>query len=120
MSGEENEIMAEVSLGGMFRDFYNKKMIPMIAIVWVNFLIFLGLAIFSGVRFFREEQVKYQIMYAVIFICCVQMFTLLKVFGWQMIHRNGIKRQINRLEQRIAELSETVKAKQPSSNGRKS
>jgi len=111
MNGEENEMMAEDSLGTMFRDFYNKKMIPIIAMAWLHFIIFLGLAIFSGIRFFREEQVKYQIMYAVIFICCVQMFVLMKVFAWQMIHRNGIKRQINRLEQRIAEMDESRKNK---------
>jgi hypothetical protein len=36
---------------------------------------------------------------------------IMKIFAWQMIHRNSIKREIKRLELRIAELSEMVKSK---------
>ena len=37
------------------------------------------------------------------------MMTLIKVFAWQMIHRMSIKRDIKKLELRIAELNQTVK-----------
>ena len=74
-------------------------------------VVIIGLAVFSGIRYFRVEQVKYQIMYAAIFICCIQFIALIKVFAWQLMHRNSIKREIKRLELRIAELNNTVKSK---------
>ena len=97
------------TLWSMARDFYNRKMLSVVIIVWVYALIFIGLTIFSGIRFFEAEQVREQLMYATVFICCVQFICLMKVFAWQMIHRNGIKREIRRLELRIVELGEAVK-----------
>jgi hypothetical protein len=35
---------------------------------------------------------------------------MIKVFAWQMIHRNNIKREIKRLELRIVELGQIVKS----------
>ena len=32
----------------------------------------------------------------------------MKVFAWQMIHKNSVKREINRMELRIAELAGSV------------
>jgi hypothetical protein len=67
--------------------------------------------IFSGIKFFAVEQTKSQIMYAAIFVCGCQFIALMKIFAWQLIHRNGLKREIKRLELRIAELSEAVKSR---------
>ena len=91
----------EDSLWSMARDFYNMRMLPVIIVVWAYSIILIVLSIFSAVRFFRSELVKDQIMYAAIFICCVQFIVLMKLFSWQMIHRNNIKRQINRLARRL-------------------
>ena len=57
---------------------------------------------------FPVGGVKEQIMFAVLFLCGVQMIALIKIFAWQMIHRNGIKREIKRLEIRIANLTNKV------------
>ncbi len=35
--------------------------------------------------------------------------SIVKIIAWQMAHRHGIKREIKRLELRIAELNKTVK-----------
>ena len=35
----------------------------------------------------------------------------MKIFAWEMIHRNSIRREIKRLELRIAELSQIVRGK---------
>ncbi len=101
----------EDTLRSMLGDFYNKKMTFIIILVWIEFLIILALAIFSGIKFFETDQVASQIMYATIFICCIQFFVLIKVFALHMISKNSIKREIKRLEIRIAELNETVKDK---------
>lgn len=99
------------TLCSMLRDFYNRKMFSIVVLVWIWAIIFIGGAVYSGIRFFNTDQPRDQIMYAVIFICCFQGIGLIKIFAWQIIHRNAIKRHITQLELRIAELSEFVKTK---------
>ena len=57
------------------------------------------------------KQTKHQIMYAVIFGLFVEGIALMKIFAWQMLARNSVKREIKRLELRIAELNEAVKSR---------
>ena len=40
----------------------------MTAVAWVYMLVFTGLAVFAGVRFFFVEKVRWMIFYAVIFL----------------------------------------------------
>lgn len=47
-------------------------------------------------------------MFATIFLVCAHWVDLMKIFAWQVIHRNGIKREIKRLELKIAELSQAI------------
>ena len=82
-----------------------------ITLVFVHFFFFLALAILSGILFLKTDHTKYQIMYAAFFVCCILIGYLIKVFGWVMVSRNSISREIKRLELRIAELNETVKDK---------
>ncbi len=121
MSGEESgknidELLGydsskEDTLWSMIGEFYNRKMLGSIIVVWVYAIIFVAMAVFSAMSFFKSEGTKEQLMYAAIFICSIQFICLMKVFAWQMIHRNSIKRQIKCLEIRIAELAEMVKSK---------
>ena len=101
----------EDTLRSMIGDFYNRKMLSVVLLVWGYALVFIALAIFSGIKFFEVDQTRDQLMYAVIFICCIQFIVLMKIFAWQMIHKNSIKREIKRLELRIAELGSAVKEK---------
>ena len=111
MINEKYDESREDTLRGMARDFYNRKMLSSIILVWIYFLGFMGLAVYSAKAFFKADDTQMQIMYAAIFIICMQMFGLVKIFAWQIIHKNGIKREIKRLEIRVAELNETVKSK---------
>lgn len=103
--------LKEDSIWSMARDFYSRKMLSIVILVWIDFLIFFGLIIFSGIKFFATDQTKAHILYAAIFVCCVQCICMIKIFAWQMIHRKSIKQEIKRLELHIAELKETVKNK---------
>jgi uncharacterized membrane protein YbjE (DUF340 family) len=119
MNGEQIKKMLEDTydnsrgntLRSMLKEFYNRKMISIVIFLWIWAIIFIAGAVYSGTQFFNTDQARGQIMYAAIFICCFQGVGLIKVFAWQMIHRNAIKREIKRLELRIAELNETVKSK---------
>jgi hypothetical protein len=101
----------EDTLLSMVGQLYSKKMFSSFIVHGAYSLPFLAGAIFCGIKFFNTQQVRYQIMFAAIFICCVQFVTLRKNIYWQMLHKNSISREIKRLEIRIAELSETVKNK---------
>ena len=101
----------EDTLWSMARDFYSRRMLSTAILVWVCGIIFFAGVVYSGIQFFGTEQTKLQIMYAAIFICCVHGIGWIKSFAWVMMQRHGIKREIKRLELRIAELSETIKGK---------
>jgi len=99
----------EDSICSMIGDFYNRRMLSTAVLVWVMGVIFIAGAIYSALRFFGAAEVQSQIMYAALFVCLFNLVGILKVFAWQIIHRNSIKREIKRLEIRIAELADSLK-----------
>jgi hypothetical protein len=101
----------EDTLWSMARDFYSRSMLSTAILVWVCGIIFFAGAVYSGIQFFGTDQTKCEIMYAAIFICCIHGIGWMKIFAWVMMQRHGIKREIKRLELRIAELSEAVKGR---------
>jgi len=101
----------EETIGSMLRDFYNRRMLSVVVFVWAWALVIVGVAVFSAVKFLDAEQTQSQIMYAAIFICCVQFMTLMKTFAWQMIHKNSLRREIKALELRIAALTGLLEGK---------
>jgi len=88
----------EDSIWSMVKDFYSPKMLPVVIIVWVWAIIFIAGAAYCGVKFFKIDQTRFQIMYAALFVCCFNGICLMKIFAWQMIHRQGIKREIRKLK----------------------
>lgn len=110
-SPEEYDDTKEESYIAWARFWFKSSQKWAIILVFAHFFFFLGLAIISGILFLVSRTTKYQIMYAAFFICLFLIAYLIKVFAWVMVSRNSIKREIKRLELRIAELSETVKNK---------
>jgi hypothetical protein len=98
----------ENSIRSMIGEFYSRRMLSTAVFVWVVAMIVMAGAIFSAVRFFAAEEIKAQILYATLFLTFVHFIALMKVFAWQMIHRNRTAREIKRLEIRIAELSKSL------------
>ena len=99
------------SLPAMIGEFYSRKMLTTAILVWANFLFFFGLGIACAVMFFLSGEVRYQVMWAALFVCCMQWSTLGKVYAWQAIHKNQVKREIKRLELRVVELAQAIAAK---------
>ena len=58
--------------------------------------------------FFRTENIRLQIFYAVMFLMFMQFLGMMKFFAWQMIHRNSLKREIKRLEIRLQDISDRL------------
>jgi hypothetical protein len=103
--------LKEDTVWTMISDFYNRKSLCVIIVFWILMILFMAALVYSGIKFFKTEQVQSQIMYSTIFISCFIGGSIVKIFAWQMAHRHGIKREIKRLELRIAELSEAIKGK---------
>ena len=101
----------EDTLLSMVGQLYSRKMFPSFIAHFLYSLPFIVGAVVCGVIFFKTNQTQFQIMYATIFVCCVQFCIFSKAKYWQMLHRNNISREIKRLELRIAELNETLKNK---------
>jgi len=105
---DDYEGVRENTIRSMLGDFYNRKMLLTVVFIWAWGLAVVAGAGYCAVRFFGAEQTRAEIMYAGMFVCCVQFLALTKIFAWQMIHRNGIMREIKRLELRIAELTKSL------------
>ena len=95
----------------MLRDFISKQM-RWWAIGWTaSFFIFLIPIIISMIQFFRTDLVQHQVMYATIFVTCCLGIGFTKIYALVVLQVLGMKREMKRLEFRIAELSEAVKDK---------
>ena len=103
----------EDSIRTMIGDFYSRKMLSVAVLVWFWGIVFFVGAGYSAMKFFETDETQLQIMYATVFVCLVQFMGLMKVFAWQMIARNSIKREVKRLEIRIAELTKSLDKQAP-------
>ena len=101
----------EDTLLSMVGQLYSRKMFPSFIIHFLYSLPFMAGAVFCGIMFFRTGRTQFQIMYAAIFVCCIQFCIFSKAKYWQMLHKNNVSREIKRLELRIVELTEIVKNK---------
>lgn len=91
------------TIRGMMRIFWSRAMLPMVLFVWFWAIVFIAGAVYCGVRFFRTDETRLQIAFAAGFICFVHAIGLMKVFGWQLIHKRSLSLQIKRLEAAVAE-----------------
>jgi len=81
----------------MLRDFFSKKIRWFTINFYVWSIFFMAVAIISAIQFFRTDQTKFQIMYAALFVCGFNGICLMKIIAFQMINRQGIRREIRKL-----------------------
>jgi hypothetical protein len=98
----------EDSIRTMIGDFYSRKMLSVTVLIWFWAIVFCVAAGYFAMKFFETDETQSQIMYASLFICLVQFIGLMKVFAWQMMARNSIKREVKRLEIHIGELTKAL------------
>src|SRR3989339_947949 len=94
----------EITMCSYLKDFYSRKMRWVMLNVFVGYLVCAVPLIFCAIKFFQTDQTKYQIMYAAIVVFCSHWIGFMSVFGWVMVQRPNISREIKCLELRIAEL----------------
>jgi hypothetical protein len=61
----------------------------------------LAAAVWMAVLFFRTEEIRNMILYATIFNTCMLMIATMRLFLWQLLLRQGVMREIKRLELRL-------------------
>jgi hypothetical protein len=98
----------EEGLRSIVRDFYTRNHRSSVILTWVIAAVFLGLAVYSGIHFFRVDEIRWQLVYAALFIVGIHEFGVIRIFAWQMAHRHNLKREIKRLELRVVELTEAL------------
>jgi len=77
-------------------------------LVWLTTtwaLVFFVLAVVSGVRFFRTDDTRDMLTWAVAFIFCMSAVSMLKMWWWMEMNKNAITREVKRLELQIARLA---------------
>jgi len=80
-----------------------------LAIVAVIYsLVFVALAIFSAVRFFRVDSAHESVLWAAIFLLSMQIIGLGKIFFWMQMNRVSIMREMKRMELQFARLSAQI------------
>lgn len=102
----------EETLRTMVRDFYSRRMRSTAIFVWGYAILFIALAVYSAIQFFKADQTQGQIMYAALFVLGANGVVLMKILAWLMIYqRSMIRRHLKQVELRVAELSEMLKSK---------
>ncbi len=101
----------EYGLWSWVSDFYSRKMLSSVIVVWLSGMICIAVAVFSAIRFYRSEETRDLIFFATVFVCCIILMSTVKIFAFHLIQRNGFSREIRRLELRLADLTALLQAK---------
>ena len=98
------DIAKEESLKNMIGEFYTRKRISTIILVWTYGTAMMLLAIWSAISFYKTDIIKDMIMYAALSLLFIQQLALIKIFAWQVIHRSSIKKDLKKIEFMLVKL----------------
>jgi hypothetical protein len=62
-------------------------------------------AVWVAILFFRTDEIRNMILYATLFNTCMLAIASVRLFLWQLLLRQGVMREIKRLELRLFELA---------------
>ena len=114
-STTEYDETREDTIRAWLRDAYCKRMRWVTLGVNIGYLLLVVPIVISVVIFFRTDNTTHQIACAVVFVSCSHWIGFLSVFGWVMMQRPRLNREVKRLELRIAESIEMLKSRDTSS-----
>jgi len=96
---EDEQILRDV-VWGVFRS--RRRWLVIFAVAYS--LVFVAIAIVSGLQFFGASSTRDQILWAAVFLASLQIIGLTKIFYWMQTERVSIAREVKRLELQIARL----------------
>ncbi len=99
----------DFSVKGMLATAYSPKLRAVMAVAWVNMLIFIAIAVWSVAAFIKTEEVKTMILAATGFTMSMIFVGVVKLFVCQNILLANLKRDMRRMEQKIDDYAEAAK-----------
>lgn len=91
-------------------------MINLLAILYS--LAILALGVFAAVQFFHAEAVRDLILWATIFVVCLMIVSIVKVWFWMAMNRNAVTREVKRVELQVTALKDAVRERASEPGGR--
>jgi fatty acid desaturase len=98
------------TLRSMISDAYAGKLRWMFVWATIWQLVFFGVWIWSGFRFFDVSGVEEKILWATVFLMSGMMMSMIKMLHWMTINRNRVLREVKRLELEVARLGKKLSA----------
>ncbi len=76
-------------------------------IVGIIIVAAMAAAVWLAILFFGTEEIRDMILYATLFNTCMLAIASVRLFLWQLLLRQGVMREIKRLELRLVELAKS-------------
>jgi hypothetical protein len=104
----EQDSGREDSLRRMIAGAFEARTRVFTLIVGIIIVAALAAAVWVAILFFRTDEVRGMILYATLFNTCMLAIATVRLFLWQLLLRQGVMREIKRLELRILELAKNA------------
>jgi hypothetical protein len=101
----EQDSGREDSLRRMIAGAFEARTRVFTLIVGIIIVAALAAAVWVAILFFRTDEVRGMILYATLFNTCMLAIATMRLFLWQLLLRQGVMREIKRLELRLLELA---------------
>lgn len=79
------------------------RWLAVMAVFWT--FVFMGLAIYSFVRFFGAQETRELLLWGIAAVICLMAVGMMKIWYWMELNKNALTREMKRLELQIARLS---------------
>jgi len=99
------EDLDEQNLFQMLGDLFKGKLKWIMILMNISMLVIFGLFIYCAIQFFETEVTNEMIRWSVLGAFCMMAIGMLKMFAWMQMDKNGIIREIKRLELQVSILS---------------
>jgi Family of unknown function (DUF6768) len=103
----EHDSAREDSLRRMIASAFEARTRVYTLIVGIIVVAAMAAAVWVAILFFQTEAVRDMILYATLFNTCMLAIASVRLFLWQLLLRQGVMREIKRLELRLVELTKT-------------
>ena len=106
----EHDSAREDTLRQMIASAFEARTRVYTLIVGIIVVVATAVAVRVGIRFFQTDEVRGMILYATLFNTCMLAIATVRLFLWQLLLRQGVMREIKRLELRLVELAKNAAA----------
>ena len=97
--------LEEQNIFQMLTGLFQGKMKWFIIIINIVSIVAFGLFIYCAIQFFNTDVTNELIKWGVAGTFCMLMISMLKIFVWNQMDKNSIKRELKRIELQISFLS---------------